>query len=299
MLSSLIRLPVPTEPASIEDIFSSALGTIFTDDLLNQHGDPGSSVIYKSKACGDLELQLVDPRGEDARKLFAQYLWNSGLLMAELIGGGTEDGQAMKARGGSWNVKGETVMELGAGTGLAGIVAALAGAQEVVLSDYPAPEILANIRANVHRNIPQASSSRVAVEGHEWGVLTDPFAVSHKHAYTRIITADCLWMPWQHLSLAESICHFLSDSKDARAWVIGAFHTGRAKLAPFFDVVLEVGLEVEDIWERDVDGHERAWTKERDGGREDITRQKRWMVIAVLRHAQSPKPHSISPSTAS
>ncbi|MCJ1387740.1 hypothetical protein MMC18_000583 [Xylographa bjoerkii] len=285
MLSSLVRLPVSDEPASIEDIFSSALGTIFTDDLLNQHGDPGSSVIYKSKAFGDLELELVDPEGEDARKLFAQYLWNSGVLMAELIGGGTEDGQAMKARGGSWSVKGETVMELGAGTGLAGIVAALAGAEEVVLSDYPAPEILANIQTNVNKNIPQASSCRVSVEGHEWGVLTDPFSVSHKHAYTRVIAADCLWMPWQHQSLAESIHHFLSRAKDARAWVIGGFHTGRAKLAPFFDVVVEVGLEVEDIWERDVDGHEREWTNSR---REDVTRRKRWIVVAVLRHGSSP-----------
>ena len=115
MLNSLVRLPVPTEPTCTEDIFSSALGTLFTDDLLNQHGDPGSSIIYKSKAFGDLELQLVDPRGEDARRLFAQYLWNSGVLMAELIGGGTADGRAMEARGGSWSVTGETAIELGAG----------------------------------------------------------------------------------------------------------------------------------------------------------------------------------------
>ena len=115
MLTSLIRLPVPTEPASIEDIFSSPIGFIFTDDLRNQHGDPGSSVIYKSKAFGDKELKLVDPEGEDGRRLFAQYLWNSGVLMAELIGGGTPDGKAMEGRGGSWSVVGEKVLELGAG----------------------------------------------------------------------------------------------------------------------------------------------------------------------------------------
>ena len=94
-------------------------------------------------------------------------------------------------------------------------------------------------------------------------------------------------MPWQHHSLAKSIYHFLSQAKDARAWVIAGFHTGRAKVAIFFDVVVEVGLKIEDVWERDVDGHEREWMKERDGGREDITGRKRWMVIAVLRHAQS------------
>jgi nicotinamide N-methyltransferase len=115
MLSSLIRLPVSTEPSSTEDIFSFAVGLIFTDDIRNQHGDPGSSIIYKSKAYGDLELRLVDPGGEDARKLFAQYLWNSGVLIAEFVGGGTEDGEAMKTNGYNWTVKGGKVLELGAG----------------------------------------------------------------------------------------------------------------------------------------------------------------------------------------
>ena len=115
MLTSLIHLPVPSESASIEDIFSSSIGFIFTDDLRNQHGDPGSSVIYRSKAFGDIELKLVEPEREDGRRLFAQYLWNAGVLMAELIGGGTLDGKAMEARGGSWDVTGQRLLELGAG----------------------------------------------------------------------------------------------------------------------------------------------------------------------------------------
>lgn len=173
------------------------------------------------------------------------------------------------------------------GTGLAGIVATLAGAKEVVISDYPAAEVLANIEVNVEKNVPEGLQARVSIEGHEWGNLTDSTSESHKHSFTRIIATDCLWMPWQHRSLAESMEHFLSFSEAARIWVVAGFHTGRAKLAPFFDVALDVGLEVEDIWEQDVDGAERQWEKERDGGREDVTGRKRWLVIAVLHRQRS------------
>ena len=107
MLSSLVRLPPPPTDADIpvEDIFSSALGLIFTDDLRNQHGDPGSSVTYKSKSYGDIELRLTDPAGEDSRKLFSQYLWNAGVQMAEYLG----------EERGRWSVEGQKVLELGAG----------------------------------------------------------------------------------------------------------------------------------------------------------------------------------------
>jgi len=170
-----------------------------------------------------------------------------------------------------------------AGTGLAGIICTLAGADKVIMSDYPAPEILANIRVNVEKNIPRSTQRKVSVKGHEWGVLTDDFATTYANGFTRVIAADTLWMPNEHRSLVKSMLHFLSRDDDARVWVIAGFHTGRAKLAPFFEVAVEEGLEVESIWERDVDGFERGWKRERDGGREDITGRKRWLVVAILR----------------
>jgi len=77
--------------------------------------------------------------------------------------------------------------------------------------------------------------------------------------------------------------HFLSEESDARVYAIGGFHTGRAKLAPFFDVAEQEGLEVEFIQEEDVEGNVRPWMKERDGGSEDVTRRKRWLVTARLK----------------
>ena len=39
------------------------------------------------------------------------------------------------------DVRGKTVLEVGAGAGLPGLVSALEGASEVVLSDYPAEKV--------------------------------------------------------------------------------------------------------------------------------------------------------------
>ena len=93
-------------------------------------------------------------------------------------------------------------------------------------------------------------------------------------------------MPYQHENLAKSMLHMLSPSREARILAIAGFHTGRAKLAGFFDEAVSQGLVVEEIYEEDVQGVTREWMPERDGGREDVTGRKRWLVIAVLKRRQ-------------
>ena len=163
----------------------------------------------------------------------------------------------------------------------------LAGAEEVVLSDYPSPAILANVKANVERNIPKELQQKLTVRGHEWGVLTDEFSTAYANHFSRIICADCLWMDGEHYNLAQSMEHFLSHGDDGRVWVIAGFHTGRAKLVSFFDIAAQAGLESEKIWERDADGNEREWVRERNGGQEDATGRNKWLVIAILKRKAS------------
>lgn len=280
MLTDKIRHSGP-ETNEPEDYLSSSLGVIFPDDITNQHGDRESSVIYLSPSHGSLELTLADPEGEDSRKLFSHFLWNAGVQLAEFI----EEGDGL---GRNWSVKGERVLELGAGTGLAGIVAGLEGAREVVVSDYPAVEVLDNIRANVKRNIDQRKEKSpgtvadVQVEGHEWGVLDDGFSVENEGGFGRLLVADCLWMPWQHESLLKSIAWFLKGT-EGRAWVVAGFHTGREKMRGFYDgnAVEKAGLEVESLYERNAEGHEREWVVDR--GIEDVTERKRWLVVGILK----------------
>ena len=107
-LTDLIHIIPPDTDEDVEDIFAAAPGLIFTDDLRNTHGDPGSIVIYKSKRFGDIELRTADPNDENERQLFSHYLWNAGIKMAELISDN-------EAESGKWSVKGEKVLELGAG----------------------------------------------------------------------------------------------------------------------------------------------------------------------------------------
>ena len=53
--------------------------------------------------------------------------------------------------------------------------------------------------------------------------------------------------------------HLLSMNPEARVLCAAGFHTGRAKLAAFWDVLPSVGLEIEAIFEVDAYGVKREW----------------------------------------
>jgi len=112
-LTELIQIIPPDTDETPEDIFASAPGLIFPDDLRNQHGDPGATIVYHHEKFGDIELTTADPEREADRRLFSHYLWNAGVLMAERISGQRLQNDAEIEQ---WNVKGERVIELGAGT---------------------------------------------------------------------------------------------------------------------------------------------------------------------------------------
>jgi nicotinamide N-methyltransferase len=279
-----------------EDYLSAALGVIFPDDVTNQHGDTDQSLKYVSPHLPKpLHLDLADPEGDADRRLFSHHLWNSSLLLAELIEQDTlgiqqADKQTSLAAGANFNVKDLATLELGAGSALPSMMAGLLGAKRVTVTDYPAPAVLKTLRANITRNIkPELSppdmstASDVTVEGHSWGELEEEaFSVAHAGQYDRLLVADCLWMPWQHENLQRSIAHFLKPGGDSRAWVVAGFHTGREKMKGFFEEegLRKVGLCVERIWERDCDGLEREWSWD---GEEGLSMRKRWLAIAVLK----------------
>lgn len=302
-----------------EDYLSDSLGNIFPDDVTNSHGGPDQSLLYTSPHLPrPLEVQVADPIETKDRLLFSHYLWNASLMLAELVEAGSLEGAVMESEVGvfqdmvpnkaddggkdgaagqgksrvsvrDFDVRGKSTLEVGAGTGLPSMLAALLGASEVTAVDYPTPLVVDTLRKNIKFNTqPQFSPSgsvapRVQVDGHAWGELDTPFAQENQHKFDRLFVCDCLWMPYQHANLQRSIGWFMKDGPESRAWVVAGFHSGRDKMSGFFeqDALRSVGLEVEHIWERDCEGIERPWSPDR--GAEDPGIRKRWLTIAILR----------------
>lgn len=240
---------------------------------------------------------------EERRKLFAHFLWSAAMVVAE----GIEDADAHDALGDvdgdkrMWKVKGKSVLELGAGVflfilclkciyannvgaALPSLIAALAHASTVTITDHPfSPAFTSAIPFNI-TNIPPNNQCKIDIHPHEWGTLsTDPWTTAHKNTYTRIIAADCFWMRSQHANLVRTMRWFLAPG--GRVWVVAGFHTGRAVVEGFFEEAVAGGFTVENIYERDlnaegVNGGEvrRRWMVEREG----VENRKRWCVVAVL-----------------
>ena len=161
-------------------------------------------------------------------------------------------------------------------------MSALAGAAHIVVSDYPEPTVLKNIKRNINTNLSSERMNKPVVESHIWGAFDDALSRSQKHQYSRIIVADCLWMPEQHHNLATSIHYFLELNADACAFVVAGFHSGRERMAPFFRIIEQNYLRVDDIFEVDVEGETRTWQSDR--GTENVLERKRWLAVCVLRH---------------
>lgn len=150
----------------------------------------------------DLSLWLLDPAALDrprppaeaarllAAPLYWCYCWASGLALARLLA--TEP---------AW-VRGKRVIDVGAGSGVAAIAAARAGAREVVACDLD-PLALAACRANAARS------------GVELGLAAD--LRDEPDRYDLVLAADLLYdrrnLPLLDLLLARGRAALVADSR--------------------------------------------------------------------------------------
>ncbi|PUU75440.1 hypothetical protein B9Z19DRAFT_1067431 [Tuber borchii] len=275
LTETIQELYTPSE-TDATSIFEESLPTVFSDPRV-QHGEPGEYLLYKNEELGDFKLKLATPDPSNT-SLFSHYIWNAS---EDITNASTNVPTAPEnITNAEFNVAGKKVLEVGAGVGLPGIIAVYCEAEETVISDYPAKEILDNIQTNLEINLSRSQLAKVSVIGHEWGQTDDKLCTSRPGAFDKIIAADCFWMDSQHENLAKSVKALLA--RDGELLAFAGFHTGRAKVAGFFDAAERAGLVSVKITEKDIEGVEREWV--RDRGQEDPVERKRWLAIGVFKH---------------
>lgn len=153
----------------------------------------------------------------------------------------------------------KTVLELGAGAGLPSLVCAVLGAEKVVVTDYPDPDLVANLWTNISTTQLNSSSEpaaqKIVAEGYCWGADPSPL-LSHlppssAGGFDILILADLLFNHSEHEKLVATITGTLSRRAGSKALVF--FSPYRpwlyAKDMAFFDVVRGAGFVVEKVLE--------------------------------------------------
>lgn len=192
------------------------------------------------------------------------HIWLSSVFLADLI------------TYGAIPVMGERICELGAGAGLPGIVAARNGASTVVSTDYAVPatttmsagggegkdakhdaqptDVLAVLRRNFHRALPESEESRNwQVTGHTWGDSVSPILASctpgaKAEKFPVLLLADLLWTTAAHESLITSVRALLCPHRGI-AHVVAGLHEGRGAVERFRSAWAERGGWVRDALE--------------------------------------------------
>ncbi|KAJ5703422.1 hypothetical protein N7493_011811 [Penicillium malachiteum] len=258
---------------------------------------------------------------DDDRQLQAHFLWSAGIIIAESVESADGPSPALAdAETESKNSNSNASLKrdiwectrtecigiwcrcpftripltMSPGAALPSLICALANASSVTATDHPSsPSLLGAIEFNLTHNLQsrnselvgsQSQGPEISIHPHQWGILSDSFAIDNKARFTRIIAASCYWMPLQHEYLCQSLQWFLAPG--GKIWMSAGFHTGRPILADFFEKAKKYGFVVQCIWERDLIGEEgkgevrRDWVPFREDGPENW---KRWCVVAVLK----------------
>lgn len=137
--------------------------------------------------------------------LWGHLLWNAGKYTANFL-----DEHALAL------VQGKKVLELGAAAGLPSLVCAINGADTVICTDYPDPDLLSHIQYNVDHceGIPQ--DTKVKVQGFIWGqdvrslcydeaeAETLPETVDEKDKFDLVILSDLVFNHTEHGKLLST-----------------------------------------------------------------------------------------------
>ena len=180
--------------------------------------------------------------------LWGHHLWNAGRLVSTYL----EKNPSLTTN--------RTVLELGAGAGLPSLVCGILGARKVVVSDYPDPELVENLKRNIEGC--EGLEERVVAEGYCWGadpapllshLPPSPSTVSREkvQGFDVLILADLLFNHSEHGKLIATIQQTLKKEENAKALVFFTPYRPwlHEKDMAFFDLVKDAGFSVETVLE--------------------------------------------------
>ncbi|KAF3055011.1 Protein N-methyltransferase nnt1 [Daldinia childiae] len=222
---------------------------------------PPTFQVYTLQSGETITLHLVGHS-----PLEAHHLWNGSRIISKYFESHVSE------------VRGQTVLELGAGAGLPSIVSAILGAEKVVVTDYADPDLVVNMKKNILgcELIPTVNgdvdNSPIVADGYIWGADATHL-LSHLESVKRdkfdiLILADLLFRHSEHGNMISSIEATMSRKKTSTAFVCFTSYRPwlQHKDLAFFDLARERGFIVEKFLEEKMD---KAMF-ENDPGDEDV-----------------------------
>ena len=214
---------------------------------------PPTKQIYTLRSGKAITLHLVG-----ASPTEAHHLWNGAKIVTDYF----EDDPS--------RVKGKSVLELGAASGLPSLAAGIMGARKVVMTDFPDLELIQNMQKNIDEcdktTEPQGSiKDTIDAVGFIWGGDPKPLLAclsnstsstpSQTEKFDVLILADLLFRHGEHGSLVRTIKETMVQSPSSVAYVFyTSYRPWKAdKDAAFFDVARDGGLDVKQVVERKLD----------------------------------------------
>ncbi|KAK0617124.1 hypothetical protein B0T14DRAFT_258636 [Immersiella caudata] len=159
-------------------------------------------------------------------------------------------------------VKDRTVLELGAGAGLPSLVAGALGARKVVVTDFPDPDLVENMRRNVREcTLLDEKEERVVADGYVWGTPAEKILAHIQrpgHAEEKfdvLVLADLLFRHTEHDHLLDSIEMTMKVAEKSKAFVVFTSYRPwlQHKDLKFFDLARDRGFVVEKVLEKKMD----------------------------------------------
>jgi EEF1A N-terminal glycine/lysine methyltransferase len=209
---------------------------------------PPTKQIFTMQSGKPITLHLVGYSPTEAHTL-----WNGAKVISDYF-------EADPSR-----VRGRTMLELGAASGLPSLVAAILGASRVVMTDFPDVDIVSTMQKNIDEcdaTVEPAGelASRIDALGFVWGGDPEPLLArleQHKLGprFDVLVLADLLFRHSEHGALVKTIGETLAVAPGSVAYVFFTSYRPwkREKDMAFFAVAREAGFEVEKVLEKKLD----------------------------------------------